>query len=79
MQLIVLASDFVSKPTSKAFNNCITSCTFPENAKVAIVVPIDKKTDGKYIISNYRPVSLLNGFSKINEIHLKNHLVSYMN
>ena len=79
MQLIVLASDFVSKPTSKAFNNCITSCTFPENVKVATVVPIDKKTDGKYIISNYRPVSLLNGFSKINETHLKNHLVSYMN
>ena len=46
-----------------------------KNAKVATVVPIDKKTDGKYVISNYRPVSLLNGFSKIYEIHLKNHLI----
>ena len=79
MKLIILASDFLSKPISKALNNCITSCTFPENAKVATVVPIDKKTDDKYVISNYRPVSLLNGFSKIYEIHLKNHLVSSMN
>ena len=79
MKLIILASDFLSKPISKALNNCITSCTFPENAKVAPVVPIDKKTDDKYVISNYRPVSLLNGFSKIYEIHLKNHLVSSMN
>ena len=79
MKLIVLASDFISKPISKAFNNCITSCTFPENAKVATVVPIDKKIDDKYVISNYRPVNLLNDFSKINEIHLKNHLVSSMN
>ena len=38
MKLIILASDFLSKPISKALNNCITSCTFPENAKVATVV-----------------------------------------
>ena len=79
MKRIILASDFLLKPISKAFNNCINSCTFPENAKAATVVPIDKKTDNKYVISNYRPVSLLNGFSKIYEIHLKNHLVSSMN
>ena len=79
MKLIILASDFLSKPVSKALNNCITSCSFPENAKVATVVPVDKKTDDKYVICNYRPVSLLNGFSKIYEIHLKNHLVSSMN
>ena len=59
-KLIILASDFLSKPISKALNNCITSRTFPKNAKVATVVPIDKKTDDKYVIFNYRPVSLLN-------------------
>ena len=66
MKLIILASDFLSKPISKALNNCITSCPFP------------KKADEKYVISNYRPVNLLNGFSKIYEIHLKNDLVSSM-
>ena len=79
MRLIILASDFLSKPVSKAFINCITSCTFPEYTKDAIVVPIDKKTDGKYVISNYSTASLLNGFFKIYEIYLKNHLVSSMN
>ena len=52
---------------------------FQKNAKVATVVPIDKKTDDKYVIFNYRPVNLLNGFSKIYEIHLKNHLIFSMN
>ena len=37
MKLVILVSDFLSKPISKALNNCITSCTFPENAKVATV------------------------------------------
>ena len=45
MKLIILASDFVSKPIAKALKNCITSITFPENTKVATVVLIDKKTD----------------------------------
>ena len=80
MKLIILASNFVSKLLSKALNNCISSCTFPENANVATVVPIDKKTDDKHVISNYRSVfSLLNYFSKIYKIHLKNYLVSSMN
>ena len=70
IKLIILASDLLSKPISKALNNCITSCTFPESAKVATVVPIDKKADDKYVIPNYRPVSLLKGFSNIYEIHL---------
>ena len=78
MKLTILASDFLSKPISKALNNCITSCTFPENAKVATVVPIYKKTDDKDVISNYRLVSLLNSFSKTYEIHPKNYLVSFM-
>ena len=45
MKLVILASDFLSKPISKALNNYITLYTFPESAKVATVIPIDKKTD----------------------------------
>ena len=79
IKLIILAFDFLSESISKALNNCITSRTFPENAKVATVVSIDKKTDDKYGVSNYRPVNLLNVFSKIYKIRLKNHLVSSIN
>ena len=46
-------------------NKSITSSTFPARAKVATAVPIDKKADNKYNLSNFRPVSLLNCFSKI--------------
>ena len=71
MKFFILASGFLSKPVSKVLNNCIFTPNLPENAKVASIVPVDKKTDDKYVMSNYRPVSLINVFSKIYEIRLK--------
>ena len=50
----------------------------PDKAKVATVIPIDKKTDDKYDISNFRPVSLLNCFSKVYENIIKCRLVDSM-
>ena len=51
---------------------------FPDNAKiVASVVPPDKGKPDKYDVLNYRPVSILNAFSKIYEKALKSKLVSY--
>ena len=60
-------------------NNSITSSFFLDSAKVAPFVPIDKKTDNKHTVSNFRPVSLLNCFSKIYENFIKNHIVNSMN
>ena len=48
---------------------------FPENAKVASVTPIDKKTDDKNSVLNFRPISILNCFSKVYENILKTQLV----
>ena len=48
----------------------------PDAAKIAVVSPIEKKTDDKNKISNYRLVSVLNIFSKVYEIVLKTKLVS---
>ena len=78
IKLVKLASEVLSKPLSIAMNNSITSSTFPDRAKVATVVPIDKKTDNKYTVSIFRPVSLLNCFSKIYENYIKNHIVNSM-
>ena len=50
---------------------------FPDNAKIASVVPVDKGKPDKYDVLNYRPVSILNTFSKIYEKVIKNQLVSY--
>ena len=52
---------------------------FPENAKVASVTPIDKKTDDKNSVLNFRPISILNCFSKVYENILKTQLVETMN
>ena len=52
---------------------------FPDAAKVVMVFLVDKKSDDKNKISNYRPASLLNIFSKVYEIVLKNALVSAVN
>ena len=43
------------------------------------VVPIDKKTGDKYVISNFRPVSILKCFSKVYENVIKNELLKPMN
>ena len=49
---------------------------FSENAKTAFVRPIYKK-NGREKTKNYRPVSLVNVFSKIDERFLHNNLSSF--
>ena len=43
IKLVKLASEVLSKPLTIAMNNSITSSTFPNRAKVATVVPVDKR------------------------------------
>ena len=79
IKLVKLTSEVLSKPLSIAMNNSITSSTFLDKAKVATIVPIDKKTNNKYTVSNFRPASLLNYFSKIFQNYIKNHIVNSIN
>ena len=67
------------KPWSIAINSSITASTFPNNAKIVSVVPIDRKADDKYVISYFRPVSILNCFSEVYENVIKNKLLRSMN
>ena len=78
-KLVKLAFEVLSKPLSIAMNNSITSSTFLDKAKVATIVPIDKKTNNKYTVSNFRPASLLNYFSKIFQNYIKSHIVNSIN
>ena len=75
-RLVKAASDKLPVLLSQTINNSLMNGIFQDAAKVAMVSPIDKKTDNKNKISNYRPVSVLNIFSKVYEIVLKNKLVS---
>ena len=76
-KLVKLASNFISKPLATAINSSLASSKFPDIAKVAAVIPIDKKTDDKYDLSNFWSVSLLNCFSKVYE-NIKYRLVDSM-
>ena len=56
-RLVKLASNFLLKPLATVTNNSLASSKLPDIAKIATVIPIDKKTDDKYDISNFQPVS----------------------
>ena len=78
-KLVRLAANYLAGPLSQSINNSIKKGMFPENAKVASVTPIDKKTDDKNSALNFRPISILNCFSKVYESILKTQLVEKMN
>ena len=63
-KLIKLAQTFLVKPLTNAINSSIRSSTFPAKAKYAAVTPLDKGGPNKTELTNYRPVSVLNAFSK---------------
>ena len=76
-KLIKIGADIIAEPLTKAINCCLRQGIFPDNAKIASVVPVDKGKPDKYDVLNYRPVSILDVFSKIYEKVIKNQLVSY--
>lgn len=54
------------RPLTIIFNLCLKSSVFPELWKVSKLCPIHKKGD-RAAIENYRPISLVNNFSKVFE------------
>ena len=76
-KLIKIGADIIAEPLTKAINCCLRQGIFPNNAKIASVVPVDKGKPDKYDVLSYRPVSILNVFSKIYEKVIKNLLMSY--
>ena len=63
---------FIAIPLSHIINCSLLTATVPSKPKIAKVVPIYKngKHDDLY---NYRPVSILPGFSKIMEMLIAHH------
>ena len=75
-KLVKLSAEVLSTPLSIAINNSLKYGVFPDDAKIASVIPLDKGKPNKNEISNFRPVSILNTFSKIYEKVIKDQLVS---
>ena len=75
-QSVKLSAEILSTPLSIAINNSLKYGVFPNDAKIASVIPLDKGKPNKNEISNFRPVNILNTFSKIYEKVIKYQLVS---
>ena len=69
----------LSQPLADAINSSISKGVFSDHSKIASVSPIDKQSDDENKVSNFRPVSFLNTFSKLYESVVKNQLNSVLN
>ena len=72
------SANILSEPLTKTINDSLTMGIFPDAAKIAAVSPIDKGTNNKNSVSNFRPVSVLSVFSKIFDAVIENQLALYL-
>ena len=78
LKIIGLSADVNYKQLTKIINNDLGSSCFSENAKVASVKPVYKK-ESRSDKNNYRPVSILNGLSKIYQRFVNEKLPIHIN
>ena len=63
-KLVRTAAHVLCSPLSKAINNSLLQGVFPDDAKIALVFPLDKGTSKTNETSNLRPVSILTRLQK---------------
>ena len=73
IRMIKLCGDSIILPLTLIFEDCIDKGIFPDQWKLANVIPAYKK-EPKNIVNNYRPISLLPIFAKVFERLLFNSL-----
>jgi hypothetical protein len=59
------------------FNLSLSQQLFPSSWKQAAIVPIFKKVNSS-LLANYRPISILNNFSKVFESVIHDHVSHYL-
>ena len=74
-KFVKMSADIIDCHIAVIINKDISNNKFSENAKTATVSPIFKK-GVRTKIKNYRPVSLLNIFTKTHEIFLYDNLTN---
>ena len=70
-------ANILASPLVSLFNQSIQQSKFPNILKTARIVPIYKKGT-KTDMNNFRPISILNIFSKIFEKIMKKYLIEFM-
>ena len=76
IRMLKICDKSICKPLELIFQSCIKHGKFPNEWKMANVVPVHKKSD-KQILENYRPVSLLPICGKVFERLMYNSLFEY--
>lgn len=76
-KLIKSISNAIADPLAAIFNLSLSSGAFPSEWKVSVVIPIHKG-ENKEEPCNYRPISLLGGFSKLLERIVNKRLIRYL-
>ena len=71
-----LSAEILITPLCIAISNSLKNEVFSDHAKIVSVIPLDKGKPNENEISNFRPLSILNTFSKIYEKVIKDQLVS---
>ena len=77
VKLYKLSKEIISVPIVKLFNKCVSMSIFPDILKTGIISPIYKSGD-KYLISNYRPITLLIVLNKIFEKAIASRLNNFI-
>ena len=67
----------ISTPLTHIINLSLMTGVFPEQLKIAKVIPVYKASDTN-ILNNYRPISLLPAFSKLLEKIMYNKVILFL-
>ena len=76
-KVLKLISSNLSPKLAKIFNVCMKDGYFPNELKIAKVIPLYKHKGSISEICNYRPISMLSVFSKIFEKLIHKELMSF--
>ena len=66
-KLVYSVVSFIGEPLAHIYNSSLTKGIFPNNLKIARVIPIYKRKGDACNPDNYRPISLVSTFSKLFE------------
>ena len=76
-KLVKIASPALVYTLSAIFNNSITEGIFPDAMKLAKMLPLHK-AESRYVVSNYRAISLLPILSKVIEKLMYKRLIDFI-
>ena len=76
VKLITHAKFIIASYFRRSFNSCIEKGYYPDQPKIAKLVPL-YKSDTKAEVGNYRPISILSPINKVFETLLYKRLIAY--